>query len=91
MCYAFLWISGLVFLLVEKDNKFVRFHAWQSTVFYGVLFVAWVLLTIVPLLSFIVFLVGFALWFVLMYKAYKEEEWKIPLVGKFAENRVYGD
>jgi uncharacterized membrane protein len=30
LCYLFGWISGLIFFLIEKEDKFVRFHALQS-------------------------------------------------------------
>ena len=30
LCYVLGWISGLIFLLIEQENKFVRFHAIQS-------------------------------------------------------------
>ena len=30
LTYVLGWITGIVFLLVEKENKTVRFHAWQS-------------------------------------------------------------
>ena len=33
LCYVIGWVSGLVFLLAEKDNKNVRFHAMQSLMF----------------------------------------------------------
>ena len=32
LCYFFGFITGLVFYLIEKKNKFVRFHAMQSMV-----------------------------------------------------------
>ena len=37
LCYLVGWITGLIFFLIEKENKFVRFHALQSliTFFYG--------------------------------------------------------
>jgi hypothetical protein len=38
--YAIGWVSGIVLLLVEP-NKFVRFHAWQSTIAFGGLSLAW--------------------------------------------------
>jgi uncharacterized membrane protein len=34
LCYALLWISGLIFYLVDK-RPFVRFHAAQSMVIFG--------------------------------------------------------
>ena len=33
LCYLFGWISGLVFLVIEKENHTVRFHAIQSIFF----------------------------------------------------------
>ena len=33
LSYIFGWVSGLIFFLIEKDSKFVRFHAMQSILF----------------------------------------------------------
>ena len=33
LSYALLWITGLIFYLIEKDNRYVRFHALQSIFF----------------------------------------------------------
>lgn len=30
LCYVLLFASGMLFLIIEKNNKFVRFHALQS-------------------------------------------------------------
>ena len=30
LCYVLWFISGIIILIIEKDNKFVRFHALQS-------------------------------------------------------------
>lgn|SRR5699024_1358722 len=35
LCYLFTFVSGIIFLLIEKENKFVRFHAMQSLIFFG--------------------------------------------------------
>ena len=40
LCYVGGWISGIVFLVIEKKSKFVKFHAWQSIMTFGVLTVA---------------------------------------------------
>jgi len=32
LCYLAGWITGLIFYLIEKENKFVRFHAMQSII-----------------------------------------------------------
>ncbi len=30
VCYIGTWITGIIFIVMEKENKTVRFHAWQS-------------------------------------------------------------
>ena len=81
-------ITGIKFLLIEKD-PFVRFHAMQSTVVFVVLFVLqWILgITIILFpLSALVGLVAFVLWLILIYKAWQGEEWEVPVLGKIARN-----
>jgi len=80
-------ITGIVFLITDKD-PFVRFHAAQSTVVFGVLTVLYsvmvatiVLAILVPLVS----LAGFALWLILIFKAYKGEQYALPYVGKYVQ------
>ena len=87
------FVTGIIFLLVEKENKFVRFHAMQSTlVFVGIVAVD-ILLQIVPILGalvvvFVVIPVSAILWLLLMYKAYQGEDFKLPLVGQMAADRT---
>ncbi len=81
-------ITGVIFLIIEKD-PFVKFHAMQSIVVFVVLFVLqWVLgLTIVLLILVpIVGIISFILWLVLIYKAWQGEEWEVPVLGKIARN-----
>jgi uncharacterized membrane protein len=48
------WITGLVFFLIEKDSRLVRFHAMQSLILSGggfvVLFVLWIVVFILSLI-----------------------------------------
>jgi uncharacterized membrane protein len=89
LCYVLGWISGLVFYLIEKDNKFVRFHAMQSIIVFGALFVARFILAWIPfigwLLAFIITILALILWIVLMVKAYQGEKYKLPWAGDLAE------
>jgi uncharacterized membrane protein len=93
LTYLVGFVTGIIFLLVEKDNKFVRFHAMQSTlVFIGIVAID-ILLQIVPILGalvvvFVVIPVSAILWLLLMYKAYQGEEFKLPLVGQMAADRT---
>jgi len=45
LCYVLGWVTGIVFVVLEKKSTFVRFHAWQSIMTFGVLFVAWLVLS----------------------------------------------
>jgi len=40
LCYVAGWITGIVFIVLEKKSIFVKFHAWQSIMTFGVLTVA---------------------------------------------------
>jgi uncharacterized membrane protein len=92
VAYLGLFVTGIVLLLLEKNNKFVRFHAMQSTIVFGGLFVLSFILGLVPVLGALVgsllWIVGLILWIVLMYKAYQGEMYKLPYVGQIAEEQL---
>jgi uncharacterized membrane protein len=92
LCYLGAWITGLIFLLLEKDSKFVRFHAIQSIATYVVLFVIYIIFWMIPIIGWIInILIGiamFVLWIVLMYNAYQGKKFKLPIVGDFAEKQT---
>ncbi len=41
ICYAGFWVTGIIFLVIERKNKTVRFHAMQSLVVFGILNIIW--------------------------------------------------
>lgn len=45
LSYLFGFVSGLIFYLIEKEDRFVRWHAAQSMAFTGLLAVAYIALT----------------------------------------------
>jgi len=79
----------LVFLLLEKDDKFVRFHAIQSIIVFGAIQVAYFILFWIPIIGFvfswIIGALAFVLWIVLMIRAYQGEKIKMPVAGDIAE------
>ncbi|MFC2056709.1 DUF4870 domain-containing protein [Chloroflexota bacterium] len=91
LCYVLGWISGVVFILIEPENKFVRFHAIQSIMVFGVLSVAGFILGWIPVIggffSGVISVLGFILWIVLMVKAVQGTKYKLPWAGDFAEKR----
>jgi uncharacterized membrane protein len=84
LCYLLGWVTGLVFLLVEKKDKFIRFHAMQSVVTFGILTIASLAPLVGWILSPFIMIIGFVLWLVLMVKAYQGEEFELPVVGQLA-------
>jgi uncharacterized membrane protein len=92
LCYVLGWVTGIIFFIMEKDNKFVRFHAMQSIIVFGAIFVVDIILSIlrvfVPFIWILTLLLGiitFILWIVLMMKAYQGQMYKLPIAGDIAE------
>lgn len=52
---SYIWIVGLIFFFIEKENKFIRFHAMQS-VLYGVLWI--VVMIALAILNAIIAIIG---------------------------------
>jgi uncharacterized membrane protein len=93
LSYALGWITGVLFLLMEPQNRFVRFHAMQSTIVFLALSVACVVLQSIPILGmliavFLVIPLSAVLWLILMFKAYQGEHFKLPLAGEMADARI---
>ena len=89
LCYVLGWITGLVFFLIEKENKFVRFHALQSIIVFGILSIAGIVIGWIPIIGGIIGaligLLSLVLWIILMIKAYQGEKFKLPWAGDLAE------
>jgi uncharacterized membrane protein len=90
LSYVLGWLTGLIFLLIEKD-KFVRFHALQSILVFGGATVLIILLNATTILSPLVSLVWigeFVLWLVLIYKSYHGEKYQLPWVGEWTDRQL---
>lgn len=103
LCYICMPITSIIFMLLEKENKDVQFHAWQATTF-GVGYIAAIIAIEIlsaalgALVSFLGVVVGllvpilgitaFVVWIICLVKAYQGERWKIPFVGDFAEKKA---
>ncbi len=89
LCYLAGWITGIIFLILEQKNQFVRFHALQSIITFGILTVASGFLGWIPFVGGffrgVIGIVAFILWIVLMVKAYHGELYKVSVIGDVAE------
>lgn len=104
LCYVLGWLTGIIFLVVDKRHS-VRFHAAQSIVVFGGLTVIyWVIgamfATSIAFGAFgmgwsfgyaifmIVRLVFLVLWIFLMFKAYQGEQFRVPIAANIADSLV---
>ncbi|MBO0777304.1 MAG: hypothetical protein J2P37_00620 [Ktedonobacteraceae bacterium] len=89
LAYVFMWLSGLIIFLVEKQNRAVRFHAMQSLIFFGGLSIITYIAGYLPFIGGIV--VGLAWicivvgWIVLMVNGFQGKYFKLPVIGDYAE------
>ncbi len=91
-CYLGFFITGFIFLMIEKESTFVRFHAMQSVVLFLGIFVSLYALAYFPIIGWIagvaLFLSGMILWIAMMWKAFQGDMYKLPLVGDLAEKQL---
>jgi len=95
LCYIGTWVTGLIFLLMEKKNKTVKFHAWQSLLTFIGVFVIYFVLNVIGWflwfmwwISALFGLLVFVLWLILVIKAYQGEKFKLPVIGDIAEKQA---
>ena len=86
------WLSGLIIYLIEKENKFVRFHAMQSLVIgvaEVILYIIASLLTLVVIGAFcfpVIWIAALVIRIIIIMKANQGEYYKFPWLGNMADN-----
>ena len=98
LCYVGWWISGIVFYLLEPDNKFIRFHALQSIIAFGPITGALIVIASVswiPILGWllgavgiIILIIAVILWVICMVEAWQGQMFKLPWAGDLAEKNL---
>jgi uncharacterized membrane protein len=104
LCYLLGLLTGILFLVLEPYNKdkTIRFHAFQSIFFNVALIAVDIVLTIlssiivhIPFFGWLIILLWpifglacLALWAFLIYKAYNNEKFKLPIIGDLAEKQA---
>lgn len=87
-CYLLGFVTGILFLVLEKKSRFVKFHAKQSTItFLGVFFLL-IVFGWIPVIGSVIWILGVILWLFLMIKAIRGERYSLPIVGKMAEEKA---
>lgn len=95
LCYLVGFITGIIFLVLApySQNRFVRFHAFQSIFAHvGILLISTVLTIVTHGIGLILFplvsLLTVALWIYMMVTAYQGKSVKLPIVGDLAAKQV---
>ena len=92
LAYALGPIGGVLVLLIEKDDAFVRFHALQSIVTFTAIAILHLVLRNLPLLYWTaglpLMLLTIAVWVFLMVKAFTRERYKVPVLGDFVDRQL---
>ena len=91
LSYLLGFVTGIVFFILEKDSKYVKFHAMQSILVSVALLIIYFILGLIPILgwilAFLISLASIILWIALMFKAYKYTWFKLPVIGELAEKQ----
>lgn len=99
LSYIFGFITGIVVLVVEPKDKFIRFHALQSLSVTSVLFGLNIILGLVfsrfGIFSFLSTISGIIIWIMIIsvcvigfYRAKQGRVYKFPFFGDWAEGKV---
>lgn len=96
LCYLFLLVGGIIFYILEKKDPFVRFAAMQSILLGSTIFGLLIILrtfqflaeNIFDFLTLILAIGSVIIWIMLMFKAFNNQEWELPIIGKIARNVI---
>lgn len=92
-------LTGILFLVIDGQRPFVRFHAMQSIVLTVAMVVLWIVfgvlsmvLAVIPIIGWLIGILAsialslgaLILWIYLMYRAWSGDEWEVPYIGRYA-------
>lgn len=101
LCYLLLWLSGLIMLLTEKNNKTIRFHAMQSILFFLPLNILMIIIGVpqqffynpwispsLAGISWFLRVLLIVLWVLFVFNASQGQRFKIPIVEGIAKKNI---
>ncbi len=90
---AYLVLPAIIFLLIDpfRNNRFVRFHCFQSLAFAVISMIPRIVLY-VPVAGILLWpvleLALFVVWIIMLVKAFQGQQFKLPLIGEWAEEQA---
>ena len=100
LAYLGWWVTGALMLLVERRDRFVRFHAAQALAGLGAVWLAGMLVYLLAFgllslgvagftamlwIALAIWAAGVGLWLVSLVKAFRGERWRMPLAASIAD------
>ena len=103
LCYVLGLVTGILFLILEpyKNDRLIRFHAFQSIFLHVAIIITWIAFGIV--MGVMLHVVGFflgailwplfglaclALWLYMMFSAYQGKTVVLPVIGQIAQQQA---
>ncbi|MFB9326607.1 DUF4870 domain-containing protein [Paenibacillus aurantiacus] len=91
LCYFGLCVTGMLFLVLERQSRFVKFHALQSILMAAAMMIINIVLGLLPIIGWILGIffapLCFILWVAMMVLAMQGRWFKLPVIGEFAERQ----
>jgi len=82
--YLGFFVTGIIVLLMEKENKTLRFHGLQSVLVLGSMCVLWFVLGGIPFIGWLIRTATVLAWIALTLMAYFGIKFRVPVVGDAA-------
>ncbi|KAI1441890.1 hypothetical protein F5Y02DRAFT_398087 [Annulohypoxylon stygium] len=96
-CLAYLALpplGAIILLILERKSDFVRFHAWQSSLLFTVIFIVHLIFSWSTFLSWVIFIADLGLMGWLALRAYRDadtlDRFEVPIFGHIA-SRILDD
>lgn len=85
-------LGAIILLILEKSSDYVRFHAWQSSLLFTVIFILHLIFSWSSFLSWVIFIGDVVLIAYLAMKAYRDadalDRYEVPVFGQLASRIV---
>ncbi|WP_249222118.1 DUF4870 domain-containing protein [Planococcus alpniumensis] len=93
LAYLLGFFSGFILLIVERENRFVRYHAFQSVYVSILFFTLFTAAGMMPMTGWVAEVllmpIGLVLWIILMLNAHNGKAMRLWIIGRFAEKQLH--
>ncbi|HUV36478.1 MAG TPA: hypothetical protein VMX58_06030 [Patescibacteria group bacterium] len=90
LAYFIPFFGGVFFLIIEKENRLIRFHAVQSILLWIVFVILAAIFSWIPIINLLLYLVILAIWIFAMYQALMERMYELPIIGEISKRQAFG-